>query len=71
MKRVSEKLADEKSEVQYDKSLYYCKDTFKAAKFAADSALTAVCHVLDEESPEERGFCIIRPPGHHAHASFN
>ena len=48
-------------------SLYYCPDTFKSAKVAADSALSAVCEVLDNESPRERGFCIIRPPGHHAY----
>ena len=36
-----------------------------AAKFAADSCLSAVCKVLD--GPEQRGFCIVRPAGHHAH----
>lgn len=52
-------------------SLYYCSETLNAAKVSADSALTAVCEVLDEESPLERGFCIIRPPGHHAHGDHH
>ena len=39
-----------------------------AAKLATDGCLSAVCKVLDDESPEERGFCIVRPPGHHAHS---
>ena len=42
-----------------------------AAKYSADSCLSAVCQVLDEECSEQRGFCIVRPPGHHAHADMN
>ena len=42
-----------------------------AAKLSADAALSAVCQVLEDECPENRGFCIIRPPGHHAHAARN
>ena len=49
-------------------SLYYNSKTFEAAKLAADGTLSAVCQVLDDECPENRGFCIVRPPGHHAHA---
>ena len=54
-----------------EESLYYCVDTLKSAKYAADCALSAVCEVLDNESPRERGFCIIRPPGHHAHVDHH
>ena len=42
-----------------------------SAKLAVDSVLTSVCEVLDDESPKNRGFCIIRPPGHHAHADHH
>ena len=52
-------------------SVYYNKYTLDAAKFASDSVLTAVCEVLDGESPRNRGFCIVRPPGHHAHSDHH
>ena len=52
-------------------SVYYNKHTLDAAKFASDSVLTAVCEVLDDESPRNRGFCIVRPPGHHAHSDHH
>ena len=42
-----------------------------AAKLAADASLSAVSQILDANSPHERGFCITRPPGHHAHADHN
>ena len=52
-------------------SLYYNNKTFMAAKYSADTCLSAVCQVLDDECSEQRGFCIVRPPGHHAHADMN
>ena len=67
----SMKLKGKKVDDQEQKSLYYCNETFMAAKYGADSALSAVCQVLDEDSPQQRGFCITRPPGHHAHAAHN
>ena len=56
-----------KSKDASNESLYYCKDSFMAAKLAADGCLSAICTVLDDDCPEQRGFAIIRPPGHHAH----
>ena len=53
-------------------SLFYCRETFMAAKLAADACVTAVSRVIDEDSDLRRGYCIVRPPGHHAHAdNFN
>lgn len=45
--------------------VYLNNHTFSAAKLSADACLTAVTDVLDDDSPLERGYCIIRPPGHH------
>ena len=33
-------------------SLYYCNQTFMAAKYAADSCLSAISQVIDEDCPE-------------------
>ena len=65
---VSNNLSSDEAKNAPFESLYYCKDTFMAAKLAADACLSAVCQVLDEDCPEQRGYCIVRPPGHHAHA---
>ena len=46
--------------------LFYCKETFMAAKLAADGCLTAVSKVIDKSNFMQRGYCIVRPPGHHA-----
>ena len=66
--KIASKLEEQECKNVMFESLYYCKDTFMAAKLAADASLSAVCQVLDDDCPENRGFCIIRPPGHHAHA---
>ena len=48
--------------------------TFRAAKIASETCLTAVEAVLGmdceqgEESKYDTGYCIVRPPGHHAHS---
>jgi histone deacetylase 6 len=43
--------------------------TFAAAKLSSQHCLQAVQTVLSEKegsSRYERGYCIVRPPGHHA-----
>jgi histone deacetylase 6 len=48
--------------------IYECKDSYEAALVSAASAVTAVREILDgDDSTHERGYCIIRPPGHHAY----
>ena len=71
IEKVVEKLEEKENKTIENDSLFYCKETLNAAKLSADSALTAVCEVLDDESPRNRGFCIVRPPGHHAHEKFH
>ena len=44
--------------------------TFAAAKLSSQACLTGVKTVLDDRSGYERGYCIVRPPGHHAHTEF-
>ena len=68
IERIVVKLEQRENKKVFQESLYYCKETLNAAKVAADSVMSAVCEVLDEESPRSRSFCIVRPPGHHAHA---
>ena len=44
---------------------YECKDTYECAKISAAGTVTAVKDILDGN--HEKGYCIIRPPGHHAY----
>jgi len=45
----------------------YSQDSDETARFAVGAVLTAVDHVLDPSNLTSRAFCIVRPPGHHAH----
>jgi len=48
--------------------IYECKDSYEAALVSAASAVTAVREILDgDDATHEKGYCIIRPPGHHAY----
>lgn len=42
-------------------------ETLNTSRYAAGAPLTAIEHILDEKNKTSRAFCIIRPPGHHAH----
>jgi len=44
---------------------YECKETFEAAKLAAAATVTGLKKILDGDY--ERGYAIVRPPGHHAY----
>lgn len=41
--------------------------TYQTSLYAAGAPLTAVEYILDEKNHTSRAFCIVRPPGHHAH----
>lgn len=41
--------------------------TYQVALFAAGAPLTAIEMILKKGSPFQSAFCIVRPPGHHAH----
>lgn len=41
--------------------------TLEASFYAAGAPLTAIEHILDDTNDISRAFCIVRPPGHHAH----
>lgn len=43
------------------------KNTYNTSLFAAGAALTAIDHILNPKNKTSRAFCIVRPPGHHAH----
>lgn len=45
--------------------LYESRETYEAAKLAAASAVTGVKKILNGDY--DKGYCIIRPPGHHAY----
>lgn len=42
-------------------------DTLNVALYAAGAPLTAIEYILNKENQTSRAFCIVRPPGHHAH----
>ncbi len=42
-------------------------ETLNTSLYAAGAPLTAIEHILDESNSTTRAFCIVRPPGHHAH----
>lgn len=41
--------------------------SWNAALYAAGAPLTAIEYILDGKHQTTRAFCIVRPPGHHAH----
>lgn len=46
--------------------LYYCRDTFLAARLACGGVVECVNAVTDERRSSNRAIAIVRPPGHHA-----
>ena len=47
---------------------FECAETLAAAKLSSQACLTAVRKVIAGEY--DRGYCIVRPPGHHAHSEL-
>ena len=45
--------------------IYECKDSYEAALVSASAAVTGVRDIL--KGDHQRGYCIVRPPGHHAY----
>lgn len=41
--------------------------TYDTSLYAAGAPLTAIDYILDEKNNTSKAFCIVRPPGHHAH----
>ena len=73
--QVASELLDEgQTTYSLDEDNYENKNTFAAARMSSQACLTAVQKVLDDENGEkseyDRGYCIVRPPGHHAHSSY-
>lgn len=42
-------------------------NSLESSLFAVGAPLTAIEHILDPKNQTSRAFCIVRPPGHHAH----
>lgn len=42
-------------------------DTLDVSLYAAGAPLSAIEYILDKKNETNRAFCIVRPPGHHAH----
>ena len=49
-----------------EKDVYISKETYDGAMLALLSAVRGVENVLEEDSKSNKGYCITRPPGHHA-----
>lgn len=43
------------------------KNTLNTSLYAAGAPLTAIDYILNPANQTSRAFCIVRPPGHHAH----
>jgi acetoin utilization deacetylase AcuC-like enzyme len=43
------------------------EQTYQTAIYAAGAPITAIDYILDQKNNAIRAFCIVRPPGHHAH----
>lgn len=43
------------------------QETYNTSLYAAGAPLTAIEYILEEQNETSRAFCIVRPPGHHAH----
>ena len=66
VKEKSERLGENENVIDSANDVYFDKNTFVTARKSADACISAVNKVLDIDSPLERGFCIVRPPGHHS-----
>lgn len=43
------------------------KKSYEVSLYAAGAPLTAIDYILNAANHTSRAFCIVRPPGHHAH----
>lgn len=43
------------------------KNSYQVSLFAAGAPLTAIDYILNPANKASKAFCIVRPPGHHAH----
>ena len=46
--------------------IYECKDSYEAALVSASACVTGVKEIL-RDGGRQKGYCIVRPPGHHAY----
>ena len=49
--------------------IYYSKGSYYGALLVLLAVVKGIQTVLDDKSPYKRGYCITRPPGHHAKCS--
>ena len=64
VKSESESCRDQESKQNSNKEYYYCNKSQKAAYLSASAVVTGTKKILDKSY--ESGYCIVRPPGHHA-----
>jgi acetoin utilization deacetylase AcuC-like enzyme len=60
-------LADGQTTYSLNEDNYETNKTYQAAKVAVDACLTGTKKCLEEG---QRGYAIVRPPGHHAHHDY-
>ena len=68
IKSASERLEEGETSYELNEDNYECSKTYETARLSCQSCLTALDVVLD--GSHDRGYCIVRPPGHHAHSDF-
>ena len=68
IREACEKIAEGQTTYDLKWDHYESRETYEAVKLSSQACLTAVRKVLDNSF--ERGYCITRPPGHHAHSDM-
>jgi histone deacetylase 6 len=67
MRRTMSMSDEELRSITDPSDLYFCKDTFLAARLAVGGVVECVDAVLDESKRKShRAIAVVRPPGHHA-----
>jgi len=64
VKKESEALTEHETFYHPKREYFLCQDTYKAAKISAAGVVTGLKQLLEHKY--DRGYCIVRPPGHHA-----
>jgi histone deacetylase 6 len=59
-------LEEGKGDADTKQDVYFCRNTYDAAVLSSYAVIQGINTILKEGSNLNRGFCIVRPPGHHA-----
>jgi acetoin utilization deacetylase AcuC-like enzyme len=64
IKTECESLEENETKYAHNYEYFYSKESLEAANVSAAAVVTGIKKILDKSY--ENGYCIVRPPGHHA-----